>query len=172
MVVWKFDLKKASSYLIFKKEMELIMNIRKLHSDDYGTVYKFIVNEMEHSEVSFKDMSASLDIMKADDSYLLYVAEHNNQVIGFVSAVKLLRCIDSCYIDITCLVVSQNFQGKGIGKSLLEFIESYGRVNKIEKFSVTSGLHRKEAHAFYKKNGYELGGHAFYKGLVIAGKGL
>ncbi|GFI30134.1 aminoalkylphosphonate N-acetyltransferase [Lachnospiraceae bacterium] len=148
------------------------MNIRKLNSGDYGTVYKFIVNEMEHSEVSFTDMSENLDIMKVDDSYLLYVAEYNNQVIGFVSAVKLFGCIDSCYIDITCLVVSQNFQGKGIGKSLLEFIESFGKINKIENFSVTSGLHRKEAHDFYRRNGYELGGYTFYKGLVILEKDL
>lgn len=146
------------------------MNIRELHSEDYEAVYKFIVNEMQHSEVSFKDMSESLDSMKANDSYLLYVAEHNNQVIGFVSAVKLFGCIDNCYIDITCLVVSQHFQGKGIGKSLLEFVESIGHTYKIKNFSIISGLHRKEAHDFYKKNGYELGGCAFYKGLVIVEK--
>lgn len=146
------------------------MGIRELRSSDYEIVYKFIVNEMEHSEVSFKDMSERLDIIKNDRNYFLYVAEHNEQVIGFVSAVKLLGCIDNCYIDITCLVVSQNYRGKGIGKSLLKFIESFGRVNKVEKFSVTSGLHRKEAHDFYRKNGYELGGYAFYKGLVIVEK--
>ena len=148
------------------------MNIRELHSEDYEAVYKFIVNEMEHSEVSFTDMSSSLDIMKANNSYLLYVAEHNNQIIGFVSAVKLFGCIDNCYIDITCLVVSQSFQGKGVGKSLLEFIESIGYTNKIKNFSIISGLHRKEAHDFYKKNGYELGGFAFFFCFVIVEKDI
>ena len=79
------------------------MTIRELHVDDYKTVYGFIVNEMEHDEVQFTDMSDSLDNMKADNSYYLYVAEHNNQVVGFVSAVKLFGCIDSSFIDITCL---------------------------------------------------------------------
>ena len=37
--------------------MLLIMNIRELHSKDYESIYKFIINEMEHSEVSFADMS-------------------------------------------------------------------------------------------------------------------
>lgn len=152
--------------------MLLIMNIRELHSEDYEAIYKFIINEMEHSEVSFANMSESLDIMKANDSYLLYVAEHQKQVIGFVSAVKLFGCIDNCYIDITCLVVAKNFQHKGIGKTLLEFVESLGYSNKIKNFSIISGLHRKEAHNFYKKNCYELGGYAFYKGLAIVEKNV
>ena len=152
--------------------MLLIMNIRELHSKDYESIYKFIINEMEHSEVSFADMSESLDIMKANNSYLLYVAEHQNQIIGFVSAVKLVGCIDNCYIDITCLVVSKNFQHKGVGKTLLEFVESLGYSNKIKNFSIISGMHRKEAHNFYKKNGYELGGYAFYKGVTIVEKNV
>lgn len=146
------------------------MIIRELCTDDYKTVYGFIVNEMEHAEVKFTDMSASLDIMKADARYFLYVAEHNNQVVGFVNAVKLHGCIDYSYIEITCLVVSQSYQKMGIGKLLLEHIESLGRENNIEKFSITSGLHRKGAHAFYEKNGYQRGGYAFYNGLEILKK--
>ena len=60
------------------------MIIRELRTDDYNTIYGFVVNEMEHSEVLYKDMSASLDGMKADDRYLLVVAEDNNQVVGLL----------------------------------------------------------------------------------------
>jgi N-acetylglutamate synthase-like GNAT family acetyltransferase len=146
------------------------MNIRELCTDDYETVYGFIVNEMKHDEVLFTDMSISLDKMRSDSSYLLYVAEDNNKVIGFVSAVKMFGCIDKKYIEITCLVIAQYYQKRGIGKSLLEYIESLGRKEKIENYSVTSGLHRRDAHTFYEKNGYERGGYAFYKGLVILEK--
>ena len=146
------------------------MNIRELRADDYKTIYGFIINEMEHSEVSFIDLSASLDLMKSDNSYMLFVAEDNNQVVGFVSAVKLIGCIDSSYIEIGCLVVSDNYQKRGGGKLLLEYIESLGKSNGIKNYSITSGLHRKNAHKFYEHNGYEKGGYAFYKGLVILKK--
>ena len=144
-----------------------MMEIRELRTDDYTTVYGFIVNEMEHDEVSFEDMSASLDFMRDDSSYMLYVAENNNKVVGFVSAVKMFGCVDGNYIEITCLAVSKDYQGKGIGKLLLEHIESLGRKNKIKTFSVTSGKKRVEAHTFYENNGYERGGFVFYKGAVI-----
>lgn len=143
------------------------MNIRAIRSNDYETVHKLIVKEMGHGEVSFTALSTNLDAMKSRDNYILYVMEYNSQVVGFISAVVLFGCIDGCYIDITCLVVAQAFQNRGIGKALLDFVESFGKINKIEHFSVTSGLHRKKAHNFYKKNGYELGGYAFCKGLVI-----
>lgn len=146
------------------------MNIRELQFGDYLAVHGLIVNEMEHAEVSLNDMSASLDAMKADSSYMLYVAEYDNQVVGFVSAVKLFGCIDSNYIEITCLVVSQSYQKKGIRKMLLKHIEYIGSKEGIEKFSVTSGKFRENAHAFYKRNGYELGGYAFYNGQVIIKK--
>ncbi len=143
------------------------MIIRELRTDDYEIVHGFIVNEMGHDEVLFNVMSASLDSMRADDSYLLYVAEHNNHVVGFVSAVKLFGCVDSHYIEITCLVVSQRHQKEGIGKLLLDTIETAGKNSRIGSFSLTSGLQRKEAHAFYENNGYEKGGYAFYKGLIV-----
>lgn len=146
------------------------MNIRELNTNDYETVYGFIVNEMEHPEVSFADMSVSLDNMRNDVKYLLYVAVHDNQVVGFVSAAKMIGCIDSNYIEITCLVVSDNYQRIGVGKLLLEHIESLGKRNNIGKFSTTSGLHRKAAHDFYIKNGYEIGGLAFYNGQAITDK--
>lgn len=146
------------------------MIIRELRTDDYNTIYGFVVNEMEHSEVLYKDMSASLDGMKADDRYLLVVAEDNNQVVGFVSAVKILGCIDKSYIEITCLVVSSKYQNKGVGKLLLGHIEILGKNSNIEKFSVTSGAHRIGAHDFYRKNGYKDGGFVFYKGQVIIKK--
>lgn len=143
------------------------MIIRELRTDDYKTVYGLIVNEMGHSEVLFTDLSASLDGMKADDRYLLFVAEDNDQVVGFVSAVEMLGCIDNRYIEITCLVVSQNYQKRGCGAQLLEHIEYLGKENDIRRFSVASGAHRTEAHEFYRNNGYEDGGYVFYKGLVI-----
>ena len=146
------------------------MNIRELRTNDYEIIHGFIVNEMEHDEVEFTDMSSSLDNMRNNDNYFLYVAEHDNQVVGFVSAVKMIGCIDSNYIEITCFVVSQNYQRRGVGALLLEHIESLGTRSGINRFSLTSGLFRVAAHEFYVKHGYEKGGYAFYKGLEILEK--
>lgn len=147
------------------------MRIREVCSVDYVKIHNLIVNEMQHSEVSFADMTKWIDIMREDKKiHWLFVAESDNQVVGFISAIKSIGCIDGFFIDITCLVVSESFQGKGVGKELLDFIENLGKTEGITNYSTSSGLHRKEAHVFYEKNNYEKGGYAFYKGLVIVGK--
>jgi GNAT superfamily N-acetyltransferase len=143
------------------------MKIRKLDSTDYETIHSLITNEMGHSEVQLANMSSWLDQMRNDKNQLLFVAEVDNQVVAFISAIKSIGCIDGFFIDITCLIVSKAFQGKGIGKALLQFVEDIGQSEDITRFSVTSGKQREEAHAFYVKNNYGLSGFAFYKGLVV-----
>lgn len=146
------------------------MRIRELNTHDYEVIHGFIVNEMKHAEVDFADLSSSLDSMKANDSYLQYVAECDDRVVGFISAVKLFGCVDSTFIEITCLVVSEDYQGRGIGTQLMEHIESLGAEENIHVFSVSCGNKRIPAHKFYMHNGYGKDGYTFYKGAVILGK--
>ena len=58
------------------------------------------------------------------------------------------------------------FKQQKLNIALGELLKSNG----IKNYSITSGLHRKNAHKFYEHNGYEKGGYAFYKGLVILKK--
>jgi len=143
------------------------MSIRELRTNDYKAIHGLITNEMQHDEVLFDDLSCRLDIMLNDTDYLLFVSENDGCVTGFICALKSIGCIDGLCIDILCLVVLKTYQGKGIGEALLGYVENLGRGEGIENYSTTSGLHRTDAHRFYEKHGYEKGGYAFYKGLVI-----
>lgn len=142
------------------------MEIREMQAEDYKQVHDLIVTEMGHKEVKFEEFVNWLAIMKSKN-YYSYVATIDNNIAGFISANEAVGCIDGSYIDIDCLVVSYQYQGKGIGGALLQFIEDYSLSKGITKFSLTSGFHRKEAHDFYEKHNYEKGGYAFYKGLEI-----
>lgn len=143
------------------------MEIREIHHQDYSKIHSLIINEMGHDEVTFDELSERLNLIRSDKSYFLNVAINEKEIIGFISAIKSIGCIDGTSIEVCCLVVSQSYQKQGVGGALLGCIENIGLSEGITQFSLASGLHRKGAHAFFENRNYEKGGYAFYKGLTI-----
>lgn len=56
---------------------------------------------------------------------------------------------------ITSLVVGQEQRNKYIGQRLMEMAEAYAKANSCGKMEITSQARRTDAHAFYKKLGYD-----------------
>lgn len=69
---------------------------------------------------------------------------------------------------LTTLVVDQQVTGKGVGKALTGAIEAWARSHGAVRLSVTSGLHRDGAHAFYEHVGYARTGVRLSKVLAPA----
>ena len=57
-------------------------------------------------------------------------------------------------LNILGLAVNSNFQGKGIGKKLMVFVEEYALNNNVNFIRLNSGSHRLKAHKFYENIGY------------------
>lgn len=61
------------------------------------------------------------------------------------------------YSEIMSIAVSKKYQGKGIGKKMLFFIEKKLKENNFNKISLTTDYYDNElAIKFYKKNGYKV----------------
>ena len=56
----------------------------------------------------------------------------------------------------TRLVVSENARRQGIGRALVTRAEDWASEHGYTEVRLRSGLHRTEAHEFYKSIGYEL----------------
>lgn len=96
---------------------------------------------------------ARLDTM---DWAVTLVADLDGRAVGVVTG-HVFPSIHSTPVVawLTSLVVSDRHQRQGIGGALTRAIEDWARKQGAIRVSLTSGLQRVAAHAFYQRLGYE-----------------
>lgn len=81
--------------------------------------------------------------------YLLAYLEDAGQVVAVAGfrVMEMLGTGRTIYVD--DLVTDPTRRSSGYGKAMLEWLQTYARDAGCETFSLDSGTHRQEAHAFY-----------------------
>jgi dTDP-4-amino-4,6-dideoxy-D-galactose acyltransferase len=90
----------------------------------------------------------SLKRIIADD---VLVYKTNNKIIGFVTYV-----ISELKLTIGLMAVDSDYQGKGIGKTLMDFIENVAYKKKLKEINVATQFANIEACDFYKACNYKM----------------
>ena len=101
------------------------------------------------------EIVARLRNLKANGRVVVMVAEAQGRVVGLATG----HCIDTLHSVgavawLTTLVVDSDSRSQGIGRRLTESIEDWAQLEGASRISVASGLHRRDAHAFYERVGY------------------
>ncbi len=127
----------------------VISHIRSTHPK-YGQVWDL------REEILRKPLGRSLknDNMDRDLVDTIFIAEHNNQVIGCVIAHHL----DNDKIQLRAMAVYNDWQGKGIGRLLVKAAEEFSAQNGYSHIVLHA---RKVVLGFYKSLGYEVSGDEF-----------
>ncbi|MOA27087.1 aminoalkylphosphonic acid N-acetyltransferase [compost metagenome] len=111
-------------------------------------------------------MRSRMKAIEENASYYTFVASLDAQVIGMIG-VRLVNYYeaDGIHAQISCLVTKQHYQGQGVGKQLIRFVESWAKEKGTDGLSLTSGIKedRVDAHEFYKKMGFKINGYRFVK---------
>lgn len=86
----------------------------------------------------------------------LFVTVHDAEVVGWlhVYGVRLLET--DGYAEIGGVVVNAAVRRQGVGRLLVQQAEAWTAAQGFGELRLRSGLHRGEAHAFYKRLGYKL----------------
>lgn len=89
-----------------------------------------------------------------ENEYVIFVAESENAVIGFLS-VEVHRD-EHEYIYLDDFSVSEKFRQNGIGNSLLKEAEEYGKSVNVSASLLHVEKTNERAFNFYKRNGYDV----------------
>ena len=83
-----------------------------------------------------------------------YEDEKTRKIIGFVHAQIYESFYSDLGLNILGLAVNPAFQGRGIGRKLMNKLEQYTVENRISFIRLNSAMKREEAHKFYEHIGY------------------
>lgn len=103
----------------------------------------------------------------SDSDKQILIATHNDiEIVGMVSVMFLHRLNQINYeMYIPELIVTKDFQNKGIGESLINSCVNLAKEKKCHRIRLESGNQRKESHQFYANLGFEQSSLSFTKNL-------
>jgi GNAT superfamily N-acetyltransferase len=98
----------------------------------------------------------------------VWVCELDGAIAGVASAhASPLLTSDFGVCRITAIVVADAARGQGAGRALADRVEAQARQWDCDRIEVTSAERRTDAHAFYRRLGFEVRPHRFIKELPV-----
>ena len=137
----------------------------KCRIDDAEGLCGLIQNELGYSDVTADEVRSSIEKMSGSDDYFTIVAEENDEICGYISAVREISLETGEYYRVIGLAVKSEYQGHGLGTALLTLAESNAKAKGARLITLSSQFKRTKAHEFYEKLGYTKTSFAFKKYL-------
>jgi GNAT superfamily N-acetyltransferase len=146
----KIEFRKAND-----DNIEKILKIYAQPSIDNGTI------------ISIKEARKIFERLKNYPSYTIYVAAVNEEVVGTIAVLIMdnIGHLGSKSAIFESIAVLPEWQGKGIGKSMLRFATEKCKEAKCYKITLSADIKREKAHKFYESLGFTQHGFS-YKYLI------
>ena len=130
--------------------------IRKIKIEDAEAVQRLCNISLGYS-VSVEIVMRQIKKLSEDvNHHYIYVYEDEKlqKVVGFVHAEVYESLYSYSGLNILGLAVLPEFQGKGIGKELMYYLEVNAKNDSVLFVRLNSADYRVEAHKFYESIGY------------------
>lgn len=130
------------------------LKIRPAASGDAAAISR-LLDQLGHP-ASAAEIPERLEKLYARPGTIVLVAENDGEVVGVVT-VHLFQSLHASepVAWLTTVVVEENARGKGVGSVLVGRAEEWAIEQGAVRVSLTSALHRRRAHEFYKARSYE-----------------
>lgn len=107
---------------------------------------------------TLEKVAAQIDKFNQPDSghfCFVYEEDQTENILGYVEAEVYESLYSDAGLNILGLAVFPSAQGRGIGRQLMERVEELAKSKHYAFIRLNSASHRKEAHVFYERIGYE-----------------
>jgi GNAT superfamily N-acetyltransferase len=144
----------------------MTIHIRPYQSADLEAVAE-LMSDLGYP-TSIERMQHRMEQIESVPSYGTFVAVVDNQVVGMAGVRQSYTYEEDGFAtQISTIVVKEQFQGQGVGKALVRFVEEWAMARNSNCVYLTSGIkpERKKAHRFYEAMGLSVTGYRFVKRL-------
>ena len=155
-----------------------MINVREIISDDAAAYWQlrqqidreteFLRFEADNYLRTTQHVRARLELMLASDNQMIFLAEDDDQLIGFLWAGGGLYRHNRHRVHLI-LGVRQAYRRQGLGTRLLTTCECWAQAQRLQRLELSVMTHNFPALALYRKMGFQIEGTAPYA-LCIDGK--
>lgn len=128
-----------------------IANIHILAKEIWTQHYTPIIGVPQVSYMLEKIQSQAAIETDILNGYVYYIAYSDGTPCGY-SAIK----IDNSALFLSKFYVKQNYRKKGVGKSILNYIDTYAKQNCAKRMWLTCNKHNDKSLAVYQKLGFTI----------------
>lgn len=137
--------------------MTVTIDIRPARLEDAAALQKLASHELGY-DYPLEACQKRLEALLADDQQILLVAcsqDATKQVLGIVHASYYYSFYGDPAYNVMALAVDQTYHHQGIGRLLMQALESQAMSKGVHHIRLNSASHRTGAHAFYQSIGYD-----------------
>lgn len=131
------------------------IEIRRAAETDYAAIAKIGREDMGYAESEEALVREKLEKALQKDYERVFVAVCDGTVAGFVHAEQYDVLYYPTMINILGLAVSGEYRRLGLGTKLMAAVEDWARETGVRELRLNSGMTRKGAHEFYRRNGFD-----------------
>jgi N-acetylglutamate synthase-like GNAT family acetyltransferase len=99
-------------------------------------------------------IEARLKQVQLLSDHCVYVAEINQEIVGWIHAFHAIRIESEAFVEIAGLVVDASQRKMGIGRSLIHQVGLWAQNRQLQTIRVRCNVVREESHRFYEKLGF------------------
>ena len=124
-----------------------------------------LINQM-YKKMDYQAFETALDEMILHNNYKMTAGYIDNKMIA-VSGYWISRML-YCgrYLQVSNLVVDENFRGRGYGQKILNYLENKARNLSCDKMVLDSFTENKKSHSLYFNEDFYIRGFHFMKDLT------
>ena len=131
--------------------------IRSVQVKDAGQI-RDLCHQALGYDSTLEKVAAQIEKFNLPDSgHFCFVHEEDQtgHILGYVEAEVYESLYSDSGLNVLGLAVFPTAQGRGIGRQLMERVEDLAKSKHYAFIRLNSASHRKEAHVFYERIGYE-----------------
>ena len=131
--------------------------IRTVQVKDAGQI-RDLCHQALGYDSTLEKVAAQIEKFNLPDSghfCFVYEEDQTGNILGYVEAEAYESVYSDSGLNVLGLAVFPSAQGRGIGRQLMERVEEFAKSSHYAFIRLNSASHRKEAHVFYERIGYD-----------------
>ncbi|HZG18031.1 MAG TPA: GNAT family N-acetyltransferase [Candidatus Bathyarchaeia archaeon] len=143
------------------------ITVRKVECNDAAELSELFMDFIG-KESNLAAMRKQIEVISNHPNYYVAVACDEDKVVGTAMGIICYDLVGECnpFMLIENVVVLPQYQGRGVGRLLMQELEDFGQKNQCNYVILVSESKREPSHQFYEALGYSTDQRGFKKRLL------